>query len=102
MGFRITVGLLLSALVALQGCVTNPVTGENEFSLVSKSREKQLGKEADPQILAQYGVLDAPALQAYVDSIGERLVGVSHTPNETFTFRLLDDPIVNAFALPLC
>ena len=100
MSFRLSAAVVVGALIALQGCVTNPVTGEKEFTLVSKSREKQLGKEADPQIVAQYGVVDDPQLQAYVDEIGKKLVGVSHTPNEQFTFRLLDDPIVNAFALP--
>ncbi|MCA8924713.1 MAG: M48 family metalloprotease [Planctomycetes bacterium] len=98
--FKTTSALALFALLALQGCVTNPVTGQREFTLVSKSQEKELGKEADPEIVAQYGAVDDPALQAYVDGIGRRLVGVSHTPEEQFTFRLLDDPIVNAFALP--
>ncbi|MEZ6185181.1 MAG: M48 family metalloprotease [Planctomycetota bacterium] len=100
MNVRILVVALVAWLAVLQGCVTNPVTGEKEFTLVSKAQEKELGAEADPEIVAQYGLVDDPALAAYVNELGQRLVGVSHTPNEQFTFRLLDDPIVNAFALP--
>ncbi len=94
--------LLVPALTLslLAGCATNPVTGERELMLVSERQEEELGREGDREIVAQFGVVDDPALQKYVEEVGQRLVTVSHRPNMRFTFRILDDPVVNAFALP--
>src|SRR5206468_7167184 len=57
-------------------------------------------REGYQAVLQEYGVYGDPALQAYVDSVGQRLGHVSHLPNEHWTFTLLDDPAVNAFAMP--
>jgi predicted Zn-dependent protease len=81
-------------------CATNPVTGKSEFNLMSESQEISLGRESDPQIVATYGLYDDARLAAYVDSVGQRLVAISHRPNLHFTFRVLDSPVINAFALP--
>ena len=91
---------LLLTLAALAGCAVNPVTGETEFMLVSESQEQELGREADQQIVAQYGVVTDANLANYVSDLGQRLAQVSHVKDWSFTFRLLDDPVVNAFALP--
>lgn len=87
-------------LALLAGCATNPVTGERELMLVSERQEADLGRDGDREVVAQYGVVEDPALQRYVEELGQRLVAVSHRPNMSFTFRVLDDPVVNAFALP--
>lgn len=93
--------VLLIALASFAvGCAVNPVTGKREISLLSEGQEVQLGAESDPAIVAQYGLLEDRAIADYVQSIGERMVPVSHRPDLDFTFRTLDDPIVNAFALP--
>ena len=42
------------SLLLLAGCAVNPATGEREFSLVSESQEIQMGREADPQVAAQF------------------------------------------------
>jgi predicted Zn-dependent protease len=91
---------LLGALVVLAACAVNPATGRREFSLVSESQEIQMGREADPEISAQFGVVDDPGLQAYVSGIGMRIAQASERPNLPWSFKVVDDPIVNAFALP--
>lgn len=98
--FRIFRWLAAGGLLLVAACATNPVTGKKEFMLLSESDEERLGAESDKSIVAQYGVLDDPDLAAYVEGIGQRMVPVSHMPKEDFAFRVLDDPIVNAFALP--
>lgn len=99
---RVFQNLLLAgaALAALGGCQVNPVTGERELNLYTEEQEVELGREADEQIVAQYGAVGDRALVAYVDGVGRRLAEVSHMPDLEFTFRVLDDPVVNAFALP--
>ena len=59
-----------------------------------------MGRSADPQIVAQYGLTSDEELSAYVDGIGQRLAAGSERPDLPWTFRVLDDPVVNAFALP--
>ncbi|MGE0161229.1 MAG: M48 family metalloprotease [Gemmatimonadales bacterium] len=91
---------LLGSFVLLAACAVNPATGEREFSLVSESQEIQMGREADPQIVAQFGVVDDAGLQSYVSGIGMRIAQVAERPNLPWSFKVVDDPIVNAFALP--
>jgi predicted Zn-dependent protease len=91
---------LVLAAITLTGCSVNPVTGKRQLNFYSEEDEIAMGAEADQGIVAQYGMLADEDLQAYVSGIGERMVPVSHRPNLDFHFRVLDDPIVNAFALP--
>ena len=85
---------------ALAGCATNPVTGKKELSLVSESQELTIGSEGDKAVTAEYGLYEDARLAAHVDSIGQRLARVSHRPGLTWHFHVVDDPAVNAFALP--
>jgi len=95
-------GALLLAGVALVagGCATNPVTGDQDFVLMSEAEERQLGARYHKQIIEQQPVYENDDLQAYVDRIGQRLAEVSHRPELGYQFTVLDDDSVNAFALP--
>ena len=96
-GGSAAVGLLLAIGVA---CAVNPVTGQHQVSLLSEAQEIALGAEEHPNILAEYGPLEAPSLDRYVVRVGEALVRVSHRPHLAYHFTVLDSPILNAFALP--
>lgn len=98
-------------VLSATGCTVskNPLTGNRRAYGYSWEQEKQLGAEADPQIVAQYGVIEDPGLTSYVESVGQRVLAESHLRREStdpefrdiqFTFRVLDSPVVNAFALP--
>ncbi|MGH7757458.1 MAG: M48 family metalloprotease, partial [Vulcanimicrobiaceae bacterium] len=51
--------------------------------------------------LRAYGlVLDDPLLNEYLNSLGYRLVSHSDRPDLDFTFFIVDDPEINAFAAP--
>lgn len=92
----------LAAVVAvLTACAVNPATGEREISLVSEQQEIEMGRAADPAATAQFGGLyPDEALQQYVRDLGEQLAGVSERPDLPWTFKLVDDDLINAFALP--
>lgn len=47
-------------------CAVNPATGRRELMLVSEEQEITLGRESDPAIVAQFGLVDDPALEFYV------------------------------------
>jgi predicted Zn-dependent protease len=92
---------LAPALLLVAGaCATNPATGERQISLVGEEQEIAMGREADAAISAQLGLYPDEALQQYVHRIGTRLAAVSERPHLPWTFRVVDDPTVNAFALP--
>jgi predicted Zn-dependent protease len=92
--------LAIAAATAVSGCVTNPATGKKEFSLLSVSQEIELGQQADQQIVAQFGVYSDQAVSTYVASLGQRIAAKAENPGYNFTFRVLDSPVINAFALP--
>lgn len=95
-----SITLWVLATVSLSSCAVNPATGERQLILISENREIEMGREADIIITAQMGLYNDPELSAYIEEIGFRLQAVAERPNLPWTFRLVDDPIVNAFALP--
>lgn len=97
---RVRVLALLSAAPLLATCATNPATGERQLILVSESQEIAMGREYDPQIVASMGLVNDPALQRYVSELGTRMAASSERPHLPWTFRVVDDPVVNAFAVP--
>ena len=93
-------GLVFLAFVALAGCATNPVTGGKNFVLMSEQEEVALGQQYHPQIVSQHGLYPDAELQEYVNRVGQELAKASHRPHLEYHFTVLDDDIVNAFALP--
>lgn len=68
---------------------------------MSPEDAKKLGKEEHPKILKEFGgVYEDPEIGAYVAGIAGRIAGQSGQPASSFTFTVLNSPIVNAFALP--
>jgi predicted Zn-dependent protease len=90
--------LLLVAVVA--ACATNPVTGEREFTLMSESQEIALGRDSDAEVRAEMGVYNDPELAKYVSDLGLALAKLSERPNLPWQFSVVDQPAINAFALP--
>ena len=92
------------ALLLLAGCgttqVVNPVTGRSERTVMDEAAEVAEGRKAHQAVLAQYGALDKPKLQAYVNEVGQKLARQSHRAQLSWTFTVLDSPEINAFALP--
>lgn len=59
-----------------------------------------MGKEADAQVGPAYGIYEDAALESYVDGLGDRLAAGSERPSLPWSFKVVDDRAVNAFALP--
>jgi predicted Zn-dependent protease len=68
--------------------------------LVSESQEHQLGAQYDSQVVATIGVYPDEALQQYVQQLGAQIAAAAERPKLTWTFRVVDAPAVNAFAVP--
>lgn len=92
--------LALTIATAQSGCARNPVTGNLQLALISEAQEIQMGQQAAQEVAATMGLVDDPALQQYVDAIGQRMATVSERPDLPWSFAVVDDPTPNAFALP--
>jgi predicted Zn-dependent protease len=95
---RFATGLVAAALLA--GCARNPATGKQELMLVSEEQEIQMGEQYDKEVVASIGLYPDPAMQRYLQDLGTRLAATSERPKLPWTFRVVDDPAVNAFAVP--
>src|SRR5215203_6281005 len=91
---------IAAALMITAACAVNPATGKKEISLMSEAQEIQMGQQADVQVKQEMGVYNDPELQAYVSDVGMRLARSSERPNLPWHFTVVDEPAVNAFALP--
>lgn len=92
--------IIVSLIVWAISCAVNPVTGKREFMLLTENDELALGQQTDQQIMETYGIYDDPELLTYVTAIGARMGKLTHRPNLNYTFRILDTPVINAFAVP--
>ena len=92
------IAVLVSIL--LSGCATNPATGGRMFTLISEGQEIEMGRAYSEQIAGTMERYDDDDLQAYVDRIGQSLAATSERPHLPWSFVVLDDAAVNAFAVP--
>jgi len=92
--------VLVMFLVFLVGCAVHPVTGKKEIRLLSTSQEVALGKQAAQQVVNEFGIYDDPELDKYINEVGQKLVDVSERKEITYSFTVLNTPMVNAFAAP--
>ncbi len=95
-----TTVLFALLIFTFNSCAVNPVTGKRELSLLSEGQEVALGAQSDPAIVAQYGLYDDKKLATFIDTMGQKMARESHRPHLQFYFRVLDSPVINAFALP--
>ncbi|MFD2162985.1 M48 family metalloprotease [Paradesertivirga mongoliensis] len=91
---------LIATMFMMNTCAVNPVTGKKQVVLMSEEQEIAMGKEADPQIIAQYGLYEDKALQDFINQKGKAMAAVSHRPSLDYHFRIVDSEVINAFAVP--
>lgn len=81
-------GLLGGAVLSVASCV--PETPE----------EVELGNRFAREVEATLPLVQDPALTRYLDTLGQRIARVADDRNLTWSFTLVDQPEVNAFAIP--
>ncbi len=92
--------LLVTISFVCNNCARNPVTGKSQLVLMSEEQELAMGREADPQIIAQYGLYPDSALQRFINEKGKAMGAISHRKNLDYQFRIVDSDVINAFAVP--
>jgi len=92
--------LSLALLTACGTTAINPVTGQQERTVMSEAEEVNTGRQQHEEVLKEYGRYPDEKLQAYVNDVGQRLAKQSHRAHLQWHFTVLDSPEINAFALP--
>ena len=87
-------------LLNLSSCAINPVTGKKQIVLMSEAQEIAMGQQSDPEVVAFFGLYEDKELQQFITTKGNEMAAISHRPNLAYEFKIVDSPVINAFALP--
>lgn len=77
-----------------------PDLGDISQVIISPQQEKMMGEQTMLQIRASGAYLEDAEVSDYLNTLGHRLTSNSSEPAQAFEFFALDDPNINAFALP--
>lgn len=70
-----------------------------QLSSMSSQQEFQIGRQINQQLVSrEVRLYRNPAINRYVEQIGRRLAANSDRPNIKYTFQVVDDKSINAFA----
>jgi predicted Zn-dependent protease len=97
---RLRRAVTLATALTAAGCAVNPATGGHELSFVSESQEIQMGRSGSAEVATSIGLYADSGLQQWMQRFGAALAAKSERPALPWSFRVVDDPVVNAFALP--
>ncbi len=99
---RFFLAALFLAVIALfaVACAVNPVSGKRQIMLMSEAQEIQIGAQYDPEVMSTFGEYKDEDLLAFIREKGTAMGKLSHRPELEYHFRILDSPVVNAFAVP--
>jgi predicted Zn-dependent protease len=92
--------VLLAACLPAAAADALPDLGDASQSVLSLQQERQLGEAIMRQIRMNKQYVNDPELADYINGVGYRLAAASPNAEQSFEFFLIDDPTINAFALP--
>jgi len=69
-------------------------------AVLSADKERELGVEEAKKVEASMGLVADPALAAYIQAVGDRVAKQSPRQDVSYTFKIVNQPEANAFALP--
>ena len=87
-------------LLLFSACVTTGPGGKKNLILISTQQEVEIGKEIAADVESKEKILQDPVVSEYVNKIGQAIAKVSDRKNLHYSFIVLDNEDVNAFALP--
>src|SRR5258705_2029941 len=98
---RLVPVLMLTVALGTASAQTHVVAPPNKYKV---SDDVKLGQDAAAQVQKEMPLLNDPSIDEYVAGIGQRLVRVIPSeyqhPEFRYTFRVVNQKEINAFALP--
>jgi predicted Zn-dependent protease len=92
--------LLVSQSAAGIDRIELPDLGDPAESALSVAKEKEIGLDIMLQIKASHYIVDDLIVQEYISSLGHELVSQADGALHDFTFFVINEDSINAFALP--
>jgi predicted Zn-dependent protease len=103
---------LISLSVAVSVCLSTPLSSKAidllpllfqgvqvfQLSNLSDSQEVELGRQMNDELRQEVKISRSQQLNNYVEQVGRRLAANSDRPNIPYTFQVVEDESVNAFA----
>lgn len=106
--YRLRLPLLLFLLLSLtlpgithaSQQIALPDIGQSGGAIVTPEEERRTGEAVVRNIRRAGGILDDPLVNDYLNHLAYRLVSNSDTQHPEFEFFMVNDRVINAFALP--
>ncbi|MEW6354039.1 MAG: M48 family metalloprotease [Pseudomonadota bacterium] len=77
-----------------------PDIGDASGGTISPQEERRLGEMFMREVRQSLTIVDDPEINEYIQALGYRLASNSENQSQDFTFFLIQDPAINAFAAP--
>jgi predicted Zn-dependent protease len=94
--YLVLAGSALAAVTSLD----LPEMGDSTGTILSPEFERRLGQAFLSQVRREANIINDPEIETYIRSLGYRLVSHSDRNTQTFTFFVINDTMINAFAAP--
>jgi len=96
--------LALTGIVFVSGAgaddIKIPDMGSPADAILSKTTEAQIGRAIMRNIRLSGKIVEDPQITEYINEIGHRIAAQTNDGDHEFTFFVVDDHRINAFALP--
>ena len=101
---RLLLTVTLSTLVFVAGAgaddINLPDMGSPADAILNNTEEAQIGRMIMRDIRRSGQVVEDPLITEYLNDIGSRIAAQTNDGDHSFTFFAVEDPRINAFALP--
>lgn len=91
--------LLITPTLRAEG-IKLPEIGAHSGVIMSLEQERHIGQTFMRRLRNSVTIIEDPEITTYIQSLGYRLVAHSDDPSHDFTFFIIQNPIINAFAAP--
>lgn len=92
--------LVLAGSTAAWSDIRLPDIGEPADSVWTPAQEQRLGEDVVRNLRSQGKLVQDPQVQEYIRSVGMRLASAAGVQDQKFSFFVVKDPTINAFAAP--
>ncbi len=92
--------LILAVFAVYAFAVAELKTLKPGWNLFTPQQDVQLGQEAKVEVDKTKPIVHDPRIDAYIAELGKRLAASPRAGNFPFTFQVINDKDINAFALP--
>jgi len=95
--------LLSASIAASPAYAANsdlPDIGSPADAVLSKEKEQQIGRSIYRSLRDTDSIVSDPEIQEYIQDVGQKLAANAQDGDFRFRFFVVDDPAINAFALP--